>query len=371
MALLAACNFPLTFGDDYRDSSINFIADRVLTTPPAATIDELTLPLDTLALWDWGWRAQTGNDYQYMTAVELAPGTGPGGSGNAWLLEAVNLAVNPTFVADTAGWAPGNGAVISRDLAIHGNTLRIDPGLFSGYASIIPIGFFDDLAAPTLSHAYTLSLNAAGSLGLSGLKFIETDVLPYPQDLLQPAGWIGSGPFSISISGVAAPYTHTLAFTHTEAHFQFDDISAIRTDVLPTKWSLVLRLGLADTEPALVPGIYEFSVYVRRPPSHTFSTDPARGDSPDYAARFVTLRLTQTSGGIVQTVAVQSFDISALPDTWNRLALRMPSGSNFTFPESTTGGAIELSISPMNPSFPEAGAVLIANPSLHFYIDGY
>jgi hypothetical protein len=370
--LVAACDFPPTFGSEYKNSSANFIADRVLAEPPAAGADILIYPLDALASWDWAWRGQTGagNTYQYMNAIDQGAGTGPGGSGNAWLLEAVNLAVNPAFAGGaTTGWA-ASGAFVSVIAAIHGNALNVDNVTVHGFVHIDTGAFFDDISA-LLAHAYTISLNATGNNGLSGLRYLETEPALYTTTDLQPAGWSGAGPFSISLSGVTNATTRTLTFTHIEPHFQFDDISAIRTDVLPSKWSLVLRLGTTDTEPALVPGIYEFSLDVRRPPTHTFSTDAARGDSVDYASRFVTLRMTQTAGGVIQTVAVQSFNISSLPDTWNRIVLRMPSDSNFTFPESTTGGAIELSISPMNPAIPEAGAVLIANPSLQFYIDGY
>jgi hypothetical protein len=376
-AFVTTCNFPLTFGDEYRDSSTNFIADRVLAEPPPATDDGSGVALDALAVWDWGWRAQAGNTYQYMEATDLGPATGPGGSGNAWLLEAVNLAVNPAFDGgDTTGWA-ADGAAISGAGSIHGNALNVNPGSTSGFAYIDTGTFFSELDM-VLAHSYTISLNAAGNIGLSGLRYLETDPAFYSTDNLQPSGWSGAGPFKIGLANITTTSTNTLTFTYIDSNFQFDDISAIRTDVFPRKWSLVLRLGRTDTEPALVPGIYEFAVHVKRPTlldgapaDYLFSTYPFRDDSEYYAARYVTLRATQTAGGIIQTVAEQSFDISALPDTWNRLVLRMPKGSNFTFPESTTGGAIELSISPMNPSSPEAGAVLIADPSLHFYIDGY
>jgi hypothetical protein len=370
VALITTCNLPLTFGDEYRDSTVNFIADRVLADPPDAIIDEIAVPLDTLGIWDWGWRTQTGNTYQYMNATELGAGTGPGGSSTAWLLEAVNLAQNPAFAGGlTTGWGASGGAIISGTGFIHLNSLEattVDESQFIYTNSSL---FIDPL--DTNSHIYSLAMNATGT---TGLRFFEAESLAlYVSESLRPTGWDGAGPFHVELSGISDTSTQVLTFSNLVSTFQFDDISAIRTDVLPRKWSLVLRLGLNDTDPALVPGIYEFAVYVKRPLTHTFSTDPARDDSPNYAARFVTLRMTQTAGGKIETVAEQSFNISTLsdPDIWNQLVLRMPTGSNFTFPESTTGGAIELSISPMNPSFAEAGAVLIADPSLHFYINGY
>jgi hypothetical protein len=374
MALVTTCDFPPTFGAEYKDSSTNFIEALPLSSPPDASDFGVTVPpdiaLDALATWDWAWRAQTGNTYPYMNFVDQGSGTGPGGTGNAWFLETVNLAVNPAFAgALTTGWG-ASGATLNGTGVIHNNALFANCANDNQYIYIDRNSFIDPLDATT-GHTYSLAMNASG---IVGLEYLESLIAEYSSLGLYSTGWNGTGPYYTSLSSITSTSTRVVAFNNSNTAFLFDDISAIRTDIDARKWALVLRLGLEDTEPSLVPGTYEFSVYVKRPPTHTFNTDASRGDNVNYAARFVTLRLTQIAGGSTPlTVAVQNYEISALadPDSWNLLTLRMPSGSNFTFPESTTGGAIELSISPIDPSRPEAGAVLIANPSLHFYIDGY
>jgi hypothetical protein len=163
-----------------------------------------------------------------------------------------------------------------------------------------------------------------------------------------------------------------LAFANINK-FSFDDVLAVRSDVPLWKWSLVLRLGLDDTYPSLVPGYYEFSLWVEKPAGYLFSTEAGRGDNTNYASRFITLRMIQTDGTVRQTVAEESFDLTALAAGWNKVALRMPSGSNFSFPETASGQVIELSISTLHvdQNKVEPGAILIARPSLNFYLNGY
>lgn len=367
VALGVTCDMPPSFGDEYRDSSTNFIAAHALAEPVDYTDDGSTIALDALALWDWAWRGQTGNTYQYMSAVDQGA-TGPGGSG-AWLLEAVNLAVNPAFASGTTGWDIAGSATMTDSGSIHGSSLQVVTPSASDYLCIGGALFSDAATLPD-SYSYTLAITASGTTGLKSLESGYVD--------LQSPSWSASGPTSLLINTISTVTTQALSFTNIgSGSFEFDDVSAIRTDVPATKWSMVLRLSPKDTSPSLAPGIYEFSLYVKRPSTHYFSTDATRGDDEHYASRFVTLRMTQTQtvGAEVQTqtIASSSFDLTALadPDVWNQLTLRMPTGSNFTFDEDTETQVIELSISPMDPSSPEAGAVLIAAPSLSFYIDGY
>ncbi|PKL26354.1 MAG: hypothetical protein CVV47_00010 [Spirochaetae bacterium HGW-Spirochaetae-3] len=361
-ALVVTCDMPPSFGDEYRDSSTNFIAAHSLTEPPLAT--DLVTPLDSLALWDWAWRGQTVDIFEYMTLdMTTYAGTGPGGT-DAGLLETVNLAVNPSFSGGlTTGWSASALASISGAGTIHGSALQGTTPSATDYVYIGDTLFSD---ASATAHSYTLSFNATGT---TGLRYIESGYFD-----LQTPSWSATGPSSILVSNISTGTSQVIGLTNSGVgNFVFDDVSAIRADVPATKWSMVLRLSPVDTQPSLAPGIYEFSLYVKRPPTHFFSTDATRGDDEDYASRFVTLRMTQTTGSDVQTIAMKSYDLTALadPDVWTELTLRMPSGSNFTFDEDTETQVIELSISPMNPSAPEAGAVLIANPSLMFYIDGY
>lgn len=357
---------PASFGDEYRNSSTNFIAAHALTEPPLAGADPILFPLDALASWDWAWRGQTGvgNTFQYMTLDLLSyVGAGPGGS-NASLLEANNLANNPAFSGGlTTGWEVSGGATILGTGTIHGSALRATTPSSSAFVDIA-LPLFSDVEVS--AHSYTLSFNATGT---TGLRYLESGYFD-----LQTPSWSGPGPYSILANNISTGTPQAIGLTNSGiGDFEFDDVSAIRTDVPATKWSMILRLSPIDTQPSLAPGKYEFSLYVKRPPTHSFCTDALRGDNVNYASRFVTLRMTQTDSTGAQTIAMQTFDLTALVDSsiWNRLSLRMPSGSNFTFNEDTRTQVIELSISPMDPSRPEAGAVLIANPSLNFFINGY
>jgi hypothetical protein len=49
----------------------------------------------------------------------------------------------------------------------------------------------------------------------------------------------------------------------------------------------------------------------------------------------------------------------------------MEDGNLDRFDETTAEAVIELSIYPFNPQDPEVGAVMIADPRLRFFIDGY
>ncbi len=373
-ALALSCDLPPSFGPEYQDSTVNFIAALPLAAPPPATDHGLTVPpdvaLDALATWDWAWRGNAGpaNNFEYMVLTDQGAGTGPGGIGNAWLMETVNLAGNSTFAGpSTAGWA-SSGATLSGIAAIHASALS---ATFTDPADFIYIDdtFFSD-QPPAEAHSYLLSMNA---MDIEGLRWIETPILAYDANELQLPGWTGPGPYTLRFTNVIEGTNRYLSLSRTINPLKIDDVTAMRIDVSRAFWSLVLRLSAADTIPTLVPGTYEFSVYVRVPGGYLFSTDPARGDDPDYATRFVTLRMLQTSTSGTRAVAEESFDLTALPAGWNRLVLRMEPGSNFTFPETTPGQLVELSISGLHldENRTEPGAVLIAEPSLNFYINGY
>lgn len=379
-ALALACDLPPSFGPVYQDSSTNFIAALPLASPPSAADHGAAVPpdtaLDVLATWDWAWRGKAGtaNSYDYMTLTDQGAGTGPGGAGNAWLMETANLASNSTFsAAPGPAWSGSGLTALTNSGAIHGNALHAT-GFDDGDYLALSSGLFADGPSPAETHGYRLSMNTGDPTGLNYF-YADTGTFDYltEKNYLQLPGWATGGNNSITFVSVGSAPGWSLLFLKASGNLTLDDVTAIRTDVDEKNWALVLRLAAADTIPGLVPGTYEFSVYVRKPAGLLFLTE-ARTDE-GYASRFVTLKMKQIVNGTAQTVAERTFDLTALasPGSWNRLALRMEPNSTFSFMESSPGQLVELSISGLSADgkLLEPGAVLIANPSLNFYINGY
>ena len=144
-----------------------------------------------------------------------------------------------------------------------------------------------------------------------------------------------------------------------------DDIRVIRYD-LASSYRLRLLLRPTDTTPALAQGIWSFVVWVLVPPGRKEVADPLAAGP--YAASTVTLSMDQVlpSAGFAQEFPIPAMATS----TWLRLELRM-SGSNYQFDTNSTTPVIELGVMPTQRSYPDAGGILIAQPELHFWYNGY
>lgn len=363
-----SCNMPPSFGPEYGSSSTNFIARLPLAEPVHYTDDGTTTALNTLATWDWAWRDGNSNTYEYITSTEMA-GQGPGGS-DAWLLTMVDLGQN-RISSSLSGWNNNSATLVTEtgSLALHGTSLKAVFG--STKLSIyIDDGFFKDYDP---SHRYKLFMNAKDA---DGLRYIEHSGATYPVENLQTISGISSTFFIDFFPGNSNKLHLTKQNTNP---VYLDDVSAIRTDVAVEKWALCLRLSLKDTEPSLVPGLYAFSVWVKKPDGYAFSTESGRGDLEEYASRFVTLSMIQGSSdsGSPQT-SKKSFDLTdplVYPASggWSRLELRLSKHEPFYFNESAEGQQIELRIACIGSSGAdmEPGSVLIAGPSLNFYKNGF
>lgn len=369
-ALGAACNLPPSFGPEYEDSSANFIAGLPLVAPVDYNDQGATVALDALATWDWAWRGRTGNVFEYMTA-DSEGASGPSGA-EAWRLETVNLSANRTATT-TAGWTATGGASLSAASSLHGTALLAS---FSSQTQSIQLGagFFADIDA-SQAHSYALVMHASGS---TYMRYFDSESDAYLPENLQPLSWLDGQPNAVAFYAGDSGSTRRLVLTKADSSgLRLDDISALRVDVSADQWALCLRLGVRDASPSLVPGLYAFSVWVRRPAGYAFSSDAARADDPDYAARFITLSMTQYLGQSSQTTS-RAWNISdpaviSDPDQWTRLELRLSPQAPFSFPESSAGMVVELRIACTGRQGVELepGAVLIAQPSLNFFKDGY
>lgn len=370
-ALAVGCNLPPSFGPEYRDSTTNFIASSLLMAPTVGADSMNGTDLDPSAVWDWSWRGRTGNTFEYMILSDNGSSTAPGGIGDEWLLSAENLAVNPVFSSASTGWSDFGGAASSLVTpppdAINGKSLKItvdDPG--TDYVEVTD-SLFDDSDTAGIKN-YLISFNAHSSENIRFKAFPGS----YNAENLQNPLWSGDGRYLLPASeseGFSNTSSTYLAFSGLSGTgYSLDDIHAIRSDVDVRRWSLSIRLRAADTSPSLVPGTYEFSVWVKEPAGYYTADDPARGDDPKYAAMNLTLRMFNIATNT--SIAEESFSIKTY-SSWTRIVLRMPSGNTLDFSETDPSQILELSISPMDPERPEAGAVLIAEPQLRYYIDGY
>ncbi len=361
-----SCNMPPSFGPEYNNSSTNFIARLPLAAPVA--YGDATTPFNTLATWDWAWRDGNSNTYEYMKS-ELRAGEGPGGS-DAWLLTMENLGKDRVCANPTTNWTASTGATLGTETgALHGSSLKAS---FTSTSSSIYIDkvFFSDYEP---GHSYKLFMNAKDA---DGLRYIEHSEDAYPAENLQTISGINRTFFIDFFPGNSNKLHLTKQNTNP---VYLDDVSAIRTDVNTDKWALCLRLSLKDTEPSLVPGLYAFSVWVKKPDGYAFSTESGRGDNVDYASRFVTLSMIRSSSGnISPQTSKKSFDLTdplVYPASggWSRLELRLSKHEAFYFNESAEGQQIELRIACIGSSGAdmEPGSILIAGPSLNFYKNGF
>lgn len=359
---VACCNFPPTFDASYRDPTINFIRERTLQAPPPPTDYGSTVPLDSPARWDWAWRGRTNSPFQYMTLTPSGE-TGPVSGSTVWLLELVNLAANSVCTATTGWQATGTDAtLVCTTGSLHGDALKIKASENSYIKTMDAL--FQDIT--TNQHSYYLSIMIKNSNSFrfyTGNNFNKLEV--------QNFSWQHDDYYTIPliISSIATGSTNFGALYTNGADVFIDDVHLIRADIDLNRWALRLILRQTDTEPILVPGMYEFTLYVKKPSGYTFPSESNRGDSNLYASHFVKLRIVQLTNNSI--LAEKIFTISELSQGWNKLIVRFPQGKALNFTEGTSISLLALEILPFSTARPFAGAILIANPELHFFINGY
>ena len=361
LILFYSCNFPPTFGPEYQDPTINFIAERVITIPPSATDPGTTVLLDTPATWDWGWRGRTGNTYEYMK-LETSAEPGPDAQSTPWLLRIVNLAENQTCT-DTDHWqAFGTDASISNQSALHGTALKINATKESYIKA--ENSLFKDIDANPKSYRISLLVSNANSFRFFNGEIYQTI------DLQNPA-WTQTGFYTVPflLTNIATGSGSFIAFATGGTDVFIDEIHLIRADIDLHKWSLKLILRQTDTSPVLVSGKYKFSLFVKKPNGYTFPSEDGRGNSSDYAVQYITLRLIQLTNN--STLAEQTFDLSEISSAWNRITIEFPDEKSLHFTEGTAEPILAIEIIPFSLQKPFAGALLIASPELNYFINGY
>lgn len=382
-AALSTCDLPPSFGDEYFDTGTNFIAAYPLSAPPVAGADTVLYPPGMPAAWDWAWRDTTGDTFEYMALTDegTSGGASDGGftlpaSETSWRLELVNLMPDPAYFESLndldipTGWeyVVATGVSIGITTGSRGKELLLvsEGTNWVGFNPNDIVNFFKTAPLPiarysffarTTTAAPLFNIAIASNTNFSGpADIIRTDILALK---------------SFRIESV----DHRVKFGKDNAGEQqtirLDETRALRVDIDGLlRLRLLLRPG--DTNPDLVPGYYEFSVWVRIPDDALLpSDDTGRTANPGaaLAASKVKLAMTQLlflDGSGTPSSKSGSFPVSA---NWSRLALQMESGSNFDrFDESTTEPVVELSIYPFSSNDTiDAGALLIAAPMLRFF----
>ncbi|HOX93141.1 MAG TPA: hypothetical protein PLC54_09450, partial [Spirochaetales bacterium] len=216
------------------------------------------------------------------------------------------------------------------------------------------------------------------ALSCIGISNLDSASASYATEFLQPLSWTDGKPNAVSFYAGTSASARRLLFTKGDASSLYvDDISALRTDVDVKRWALCIRLGVQDTSPSLVPGLYSFSVWVKKPAGYDFSTDTGRLDNANYAARYISLSMIQFIGGSTQSTSrvwnISDTSVVADPSAWTKLELRLSPSAPFSFRENATGQVLELRIACTGTQGVELepGSILIAQPSLNFFKDGY
>jgi len=395
---LASCDwirnlFPESFGPEYDDPTTNFIVAHAFAQPPLASDHGAIVALGDPAIWDWAWRGRTGNAFQYMTLSGAGTVGSAASSGAynlaadtpAWRLELVNLAGDPYLEGHPNGSTPSGWESYNQPLAppipsasivpstpvSHGDFIRLT-SYFGEWAGFDPnqAGFILD--APGSLPTATYLLRAQSSLAIdyliqdpAGANFGD------PKSATPSRGRVSFDEFSVSSAAVR--FMTSPKAIGISQQSDLDDLRVLRTD-LEAFYRVRLSLRPSDTAPPLVAGRYEFSVWVRRP-SGALSYDDDLGRRADpvapFAAKAVTLEIRQVGFLDAQDTPLVFYEAFEVGEGWTRLALRMGSGNLLRFDEASTTPVVELSIYPYDRQDPEPGAVLLAAPSLSFFVNGY
>lgn len=392
-AALASCNL-IDYWADYKDSGENFIAAQAFDTQPL----DLVASYETPGLWTWGWGGSgDAANYGYMT---LSPQGSVGAGGPAGLSSSslVYLLGLPNLMpADDGDFETGSfssdwqydvGGTSSQTIVagLHG-TSAIRFVLDSNASASFRLNALKDRAtAASAQHGYTirLSYSTLGTLHYSlmdwGSPFIATDA----QETLDAA----TTPLDLALNPIfdnvtlALPGKGLFFGSGSPESATIDDIRVLRKDIVG-RYTLRLLLRPSDTTPSLRRGYYEFSVWVKKNPGSSFLTEA--GAKNPYAARSVTLTMDQLSPSLLlshvfpvdgspdpSTVAFYSGQSHDAAGGWTKLVLRQTGdNTNYTFDNSSASPVIELSVSPTDLTSPDSGEILIAQPELHFYLNGY
>ncbi|MFP4536111.1 MAG: hypothetical protein ACLFNP_10345 [Spirochaetaceae bacterium] len=329
------------------------------------------------ALW------QTDASDTYMTWEEVGSVSPPGNvSGPVYRLEVKNLLENGDFEDPTLPgfWSVDGAASVgltdpgftgSRTLEIEQSAsqvfLDLAAGLADGFEQGAQYAVFMKLQ--TTQSSFLLELN-------DGSKALDEDnarVISVPQNL---AVEFPGEDTSVSLNAVGNTLAPSDANAYDTLSFggfkpetgargfigEIDDLRIVRTDQ-----TTYARLAVPYEEtgrPQLIGGgVYTFSVWIRR--------DPTAGSANRFHARRVSLGITNAESDSPATAYLDVHDTSEI-DAWTEISSEFD-GPSFLKPEGQETVILNLVIEPTasqgnggleEPSYYDAGSILIAGPSL-------
>lgn len=409
---LGSCTFPDPF-PDY--AGTNLIAGFDFTLPAnRATLDRNPAeapfvsdadPLDVPAKWDWSWRGRTGDEFQYMDAT-VVPGAGPSG-GDALRLEIVNLidpAIGGGFELDSlgaavngaafpsgwiipSGWstpaAPKAGAASPGTYAqaslriiddssgvegvINGHTLRLEADPAQAIA-LDPRLLINPLALGLDGQPYILHGNVSSSSAPYYSLMESSPVIDgygywdYSAYVAKGAGEVlTDGPFTIEdfLPSLWSGSPHRILFGSAfPTQASLDDLRIVRG--LFPGYSLRILLRPGDTTPVLIPGRYRLGIHVKKPEGRRFPTETG---TDEYASGRVVLELFQIYG--TRSLLASA---SAVPTTEGAtLTAEVELSTTIViYPSGTSLPVLEIVITATDSLSSDAGAVIVADPTLTF-----
>ncbi len=398
--MVAAAGFSSCSSDvfaSYRNSGQDFILGKGLSP---GNVDLGLANYENPGLWTWSWRGSSdASTFNYMDLISQGTvGTtatsGPStlsASSEVYLLRLNNLIANGDFeTALTGDWSADVGPPTASITAGPAGKIHGLDSLIMAMAANSSVRYrlqaLADVPTSTSAHGYkwAMFLGSADfhySLQDWGTAFLPGNVIVANQQVQA-----GAADFIIlpGLLDSLSLYNTTSALTfgsNGPEGATIDDVRVLRKDI--TGYALRLLLRPTDTSPSLVIGQYEFSVWVKKSPLSAYITNTA-GKNP-YAAMKVTLSMNEIAP--MPSVQIQqAFDVTPGGGTgndassgWTRLVLRMRSGINFI--ESVSGSfasrtvpVLELGISPTDSTSLldiDSGEILIAQPELRFYLNGY
>jgi hypothetical protein len=382
-ALLSSCDVIKSwFVDefaDYRDSDTNFIAAEGLDKQ-----DLTTAGYETPAVWTWAWRnddhADDTSGYTYMTLVSNGT-AGSGYSGLASTAPVYRLTLR-NLVADgdfengvPSAWGTiGSGATAAIDTSatmIHASGQSCLVTTVSDGGVSFALSTLRDFDGST-NYGYTWTFynkNASyyylqTTSGGTFLSYKDATV-----DLVNETAL--SSPRILLNAGESSAQILLFGRSGTPGSFEADDVRVVRSDIKDHS-CVRLLLRPSDTSPTLTRGYFDFTVWVRKPSGYYFPSDDAAAapsaNDYTYAASKVTLWMGSPSGSDGSC----SVTASVASSGWTQISLRQNANGNFADLDPTSADPqVELQIYPFDMESPEPGAVEIAQPELHFYLDGY
>jgi len=281
----------------------------------------------------------------------------------------------------------GSTATVALDGAIapiHGTSLRIGLG-DKDYVQWKMASILNDLTAPSIptSPSYYLRMLARPNIAFTYYNLAQADlgtITTSTGTAITPLS--GSLFINERLSGYEDDYRFITYGNNLT--LSIDEVRSVRADIDPFIRLLLRPIdpavidhessdplpALDPAKPTLVPGQYEFSVWMKLGNDDKRFDDDTRTNEP-YASYYVTLRIRQVDGDLIKPIRGNS-EIFAVDSNWNRLAIRMEKPENMdTFDEDSEYPVMELAISPTRIDAPDAGAVLIAAPALNFYLYGF